>query len=268
MNKKHFVFIEDKVLTKREINSIEKNSQKKIRDHANKILEKNKSKIKEKIDLKHTKGRIIISIDLEAKNSHTFEDGSKIYIGRQFNNLNRRETEPVNAYVIDAENMPNGAEVLIHPNAIIDSNKIFGFNDSATDVRYYSIPETHCFLWKIEDEDWKPITGFATGLRVFEEYKGTMVGIEHTQIKNVLYITSGKLNKKVVHTLKACDYEVIFMGKNGTEERVIRCRHFDNEDNEREEIVAIDSILTDKVIKGNLLVGVSSSDAKSIIFTL
>jgi hypothetical protein len=268
MNKKYFVLIEDKVLTKREINSIEKSRQKKIRDHANKILEINKSKIKEQINLKHVYGRVIISIDLEAKNSHTFENGSKIYIGRQFNNLNRRETEPVNAYVISAENIPSGVEILIHPNAIIDSNKIFGFNENISDVKYYSISMEQCYLWKNEEGDWMPLSGYVTALRVFEQYTGTLVGIDHKKIENVLYITSGNLKGKVVHTLKACDYEIIFMGKNGVEERVIRCRHFENEINDREEIVAVDDNLTKRIIGQDLLVGISSSDAKSIIFTL
>jgi len=103
---------------------------------------------------------------------------------------------------------------------------------------------------------------------VFEPYKGPIVGIEPKQIKNVLYITSGELKGKVVHTLKACDYEVIFMGNNGYEERIIRCRHFENEINEREEIIAIDPILTKKTLKSELLVGISPKDAKYIIFTL
>lgn len=268
MNKKHFVFIEDKTLTKREINGIERTRQKKVRDHANKILEINKSKIKEQVDLKNTHNRVIISIDLEAKNSHTFEDGSKIYIGRQFNNLNRRETEPVNAYVISAETIPSGAEILIHPNSIHDSNRIFGFNDNISDVKYYSVPESHCYVWKTETEDWQPLKGFVTALRVFEEYRGSLEGINNTQIKNVLYITSGNLTGKVVHTLKACDYEIIYMGTKGFEERIIRCRHFEDEINEREEIIAIDRELTKRVSRGDLLIGISSFDAKSIIFTL
>lgn len=268
MNKKYFDLIEKKNLTKREINKIETDRHKKMTSHSKKIQELSKQKVKESVGLKHTNGRVIISIDLDGKNSHTFGDGHKIYIGRQYNNLNRRETEPVNAFVIDAENIPANAEILIHPNAIIDSNKIFGFGEDITTVRYYSIPENQCYFWKEEFNDWQPLKGFVTALRVFEEYKGVFQGIEHTKIQNVLYITSGKLKGKVVHTLKACDYEIIFMGKNGTEERIIRCRHFDGEINEREEIVAIDDILTKKVLAGDLLVGISSSDAKSIIFTL
>lgn len=268
MNKKHFVLIEDQKLSKEEIDLIEKDKQDKLRTHSKRMLALNKEKLKKPVYIKHTEGRVIISIDLEAKNSHTFSTGEKIYIGRQFNNLNRRETEPVNAYVVSADNIPNESEILIHPNAINDSNKIFGFNEDVSDVKYYSIPENQCYLWKTPENEWHPLKGFATGLRVFEEYKGGLVGINHTQIKNVLYITSGNLRGKVVHTLKACDYEVIFMDSTGVENRIIRCRHFENEVNEREEIIAIDKSLTKRTINGDLLVGISSSDAKSIIFTL
>ena len=268
MNKKHFVFIEDQTLTKKEISTIEKDRQRKLNNHAKKIDSLNKKKIKELPDINHTHGRVIISIDLEGKNAHTFEDGTKLYIGRQYNNLNRRETEPVNAYVINGEGVTKGAEILIHPNAVHDSNRIFNFISDVSDVKYYSIPESQCYFWRIGEEDWQPLKGFATAFRVYEEYRGSLLGIENTQIKNVLYITSGNLKGKVVHTLKACDYELIYMGSKGHEEKIIRCRHFENETNEREEIVAVDKELTKRVLSGDLLVGVSQDTAKSIIFTL
>lgn len=268
MNKKYFDLIETSPLTASELSQIERRKQRKLNQHANKIREISAEKLKEKIELKHTNGRVIISIDTEAKNSHTFGNGSKIHIARQFNNLNRRETEPVNAHVISGEGITIGAEILIHPNAIIDSNKIFDFKEDVSDVRYYSIPKEQCYIWKNENNEWIPLKNFATALRVFEEYKGVLLGVEHKLIPNVLYITSGELKGKVVHTLKACDYEIIFMGSTGVEERVIRCRHFENEINEREEIVGIDTNLSSKVKKGDLLVGISSNDAKNITFTL
>jgi hypothetical protein len=265
---KHFVFIEDKKLSKREINQIEKDRQKKLLKNQKRVDEINELKLKEKVGLKNVYGKVVISINLEGKNSHTFSNGQKIYIGRQFNNLNRRETEPVNAITISSDQIPQGAEILIHPNAINDSNKIHSFIEDNSDVKYYSIPEDQCYLWKNEEGEWLPLKGFVTALRVFEPYNGTLLGIEPKQIKNVLYITSGELKEQVVHTLKACDYEIIFMGNNGYEERIIRCRHYENEVNEREEIIAIDPILTKKALNQELLVGISSKDAKYIIFTL
>ena len=64
--------------------------------------------------LKAVDGKVIISVDLEGKNSHTFSDGTKIRLERQYNNLNRRETHPVNAIVIDGEGVKSGSQILIH----------------------------------------------------------------------------------------------------------------------------------------------------------
>ena len=61
-------------------------------------------------------GRVVISVDLESKNSHTFSDGTKIRLEREYNNLNQRETKPVNAIVIDGEDIESGSQILIHPN--------------------------------------------------------------------------------------------------------------------------------------------------------
>ena len=268
MNKKYFDFIEKVELSKEDIANIESNNQKKIREHDKKIRKKSSEKIKKEVNLTHVYGRVIISIDLEYKNGHTFTSGDRIYIGRQYNNLNRRETEPVNARVISSEYIPSGSEILIHPNSIIDSNKLYGFEEDETTVRYYSIPEEQCYLWLNENKEWQPLKNFATGLRVFEEYKGSIIGIEPKKIKNVLYITSGEMKGNVVRTLNACDYEIVFMGIGGTEERVIRCRHYEGEENEREEMVCVDEKLTQMVANSELMVGIAPSDSKYVIFTL
>jgi hypothetical protein len=267
MNKKHHVFIEDKKVTKKQIQEIEQRKSKSFNKQYENVKKINDEQLKKEIDLKHTHGRVIISIDMEAKNTHKFSDGTQIYVGKQFNNLNRRETHPVNAYVISAEGIPKGSEILIHPNATHDSNRIFSFGDDLSDIKYFSINENECYLWR-DNSEWKPLKGFATGLRVYKEYKGPILGIENEQVKNVLYITSGEYEGQVVHTLKACDYEIIFMGKDGVEDRIIRCRHFENEINEREELICIDKELTASVKKGDLLIGINQNNAKSIIFTL
>jgi hypothetical protein len=55
------------------------------------------------------------------------------------------------------------------------------------------------------------------------------------------------------------------MGAKGVEERVIRCRHFEDEWNEREEIVGVDEYLTEQVNKGELLIGISEDKSKTLI---
>jgi hypothetical protein len=99
---------------------------------------------------------------------------------------------------------------------------------------------------------------------VYKPYNGSLVGIEPTIIKDVLYITTGELKGSVVHTLKASDYTIIFQDINGREGRLCRCRHFEDEEHEREEVVAISHYLTEQVDKGELIVGISTSDAKPL----
>ena len=222
------------------------------------------------MDLKHTHRRVVVSVNLEGKNSHTFSNGLTIRLERQFDNLNRRETEPVNAIVISAENIPEGVEILVHQNAPTDVNRIFNHGQlsgqqEGSDVKYYSIPVDQCFLWRDKNDVWQPIHPYETALRVFESYKGILEGIDPKPIKNVLYVTSGELKNKVVHTLPASAFEVIFQGINGQEDRVIRFRPFGDEATQREpEAVAINDLYTKKVKKGELLIGLSVKDAKPL----
>src|SRR5690606_21725939 len=151
--------------------------------------------------------RVVVACDIEGKNWHTFEDGTRIRRERQYENLNRRETEPVNATVIHSNYIPEKATILIHPNAIIESNRIYNYAPlsgkfEGSDIRYYSIPEEQCYGWH-DGKEWKPLKGFQFALRVFKPYRGVIEGIEPELIKNVLYITTGELKGNVCHTLKA-----------------------------------------------------------------
>jgi negative regulator of sigma E activity len=95
-------------------------------------------------------------------------------------------------------------------------------------------------------------------------YEGKLSGIEPSLVSDVLYVTTGEFSGKIVHTLKACDYEIIFQDTNGQEGRLIRFRHFPDEENEREEVIAIDDYLTDKLNRGELLVGLTPNKAEKI----
>lgn len=211
--------------------------------------------------------RILIKVDTEQKNYHTFEDGTTIRLERGYNNLDGQYTNQVLGTVLGGENIPIGSDILFHFNSIHESNEVFDHHELTNEeienkIKIYSIPENECFLWKEKDsEDWKTLSGFVTAMRVFEPYKGVLEGVEPKKVKNILYITSGKLKGKVVHTLKACDYCIIFRGTKGIDEFIIRTRHYDYP-HEREEITAIDHNLTKKVKNGELLVGYFISDCK------
>ena len=213
--------------------------------------------------------RVIIKVDLESKNSHTFKDGTKIKLERVYDNFNMRYVKPVNAEVVDAKNIPTGAEILIHHNATHDTYKIFNYQrptaEASSDIQYFSIPIEECFMWRKEKgSSWNPLNNFVTGLRIFSEYKGPLEGIPHSLLKNKIYITSGELTGNVVTTVISSDYEIIYQNDDGTEGRIIRLIYY-NDGNDRNEIIAIEHELTEKVINGELLVGYNVSDATKLV---
>ena len=218
--------------------------------------------------MKAVEGKVIISVDREKKNSYTFEGGLTIRMERNWDNLNQRETQPVNAIVIDGEGVKAGSEILIHPNVTHESHQIFNHsklsgNVEGSDIKYYSAPIDKCYAW-LDGDTWKPLKGFDFALRVFKPYEGILEGIEPKLIPDVLYVTTGELQGKIVHTLKACDYEIVFQGIHNREERLIRFRHFPGQDHEREEVIAVNDEMTALAQEGKLLVGLTPTDAKTI----
>lgn len=218
--------------------------------------------------LKAPSNRVIIKVDLESKNSHTFKDGTKIKLERVYDNFNMRYVKPVNAEVVDAEDIPAGAEILIHHNATHDTYKIFNYQrpttEASSDIQYFSIPIEECFMWREgKGSIWNALNNFVTALRIFKPYKGMLQGIEPEVMNNKLYITSGELKGRAVNTVISSDYEIIYQNDDGTEGRIIRLRYFPD-GNDRNEIIAINDNMTELVESGELLVGYNKSDAKQL----
>jgi len=219
--------------------------------------------------LKAPSNRVIIKVDLESKNSHTFKDGTKIKLERQYDNFNMRYVKPVNAEVVNASGIPEGAEILIHHNSTHDTYKIFNYQrptaEASSDVQYFSIPIEECFMWRAEKgSTWNALNNFITGLRVFEPYTGILQGIDASLIKNKIYVTSGDLAGNVVGTVISSDYEIIYQNDDGTEGKIIRLRYYPD-GNDRNEVISVEHNLTEKVKNGELFVGYSVSDAKKLI---
>lgn len=219
--------------------------------------------------MKSVKGKVIIKVDIEQKNGYTFSDGTNLIMPRDVENLNKCYTWQTMGECIDAENIPKGALILFHHNATHDVNVVFDSDlltkeEKLEGFKIISIKEHECFLWKQKGEcdSWNTTKGFATAYRVFQPYVGRMVGIEPKLIKNVLYIRDGEFKDKVVHTLKAADYQITFRNEKGVDENFVRCRHFEDEYHEREEITAVDNGMTEKVRNGELLIGITVNDAK------
>lgn len=218
--------------------------------------------------LKAPSNRVIIKVDLESKNSHTFKDGTKIKLERVYDNFNMRYVKPVNAEVVDAKDIPTGAEILIHHNATHDTYKIFNYQrpttEASSDIQYFSIPIEECFMWREgKGSIWNALNNFVTALRIFKPYKGVLQGIEPEVMNNKLYITSGELKGRAVNTVISSDYEIIYQNDDGTEGRIIRLRYFPD-GNDRNEIIAINDNMTELVESGELLVGYNKSDAKQL----
>lgn len=214
--------------------------------------------------------RIFISIQLDLKNRHSFNDNTEITLRRGIDNFDRRSTQPVNAIVIDSQIIPKGAEVLCHHNVSHPTYEIFDYmgisgEEISSNKKYYSIPESECYAWRIANGEWNPAPGFEFGLRIFKPYIGSLTGLLPTQVKNKLYITTGELKGKAVMTKGACDYQIIFQDENGRENSLIRLRHFPNEEaNIREEIIAIDLDTTDSINSGNYYIGLTPQESKTL----
>jgi hypothetical protein len=218
--------------------------------------------------LKAPSNRVIIKVDLESKNSHTFKDGTKIKLERVYDNFNMRYVKPVNAEVVDAKDIPTGAEILIHHNATHDTYKIFNYQrpttEASSDIQYFSIPIEECFMWReTKGSIWNALNNFVTALRIFKPYNGMLEGIEPEVMNNKLYITSGELKGRAVNTVISSDYEIIYQNDDGTEGRIIRLRYYPD-GNDRNEIIAINDNMTELIENGDLLVGYNKSDAKQL----
>jgi hypothetical protein len=179
-----------------------------------------------------------------------------------------RYVKPVNAEVVNAKNIPAGAEILIHHNATHDTYKIFNYQrptaEASSDIQYFSIPIEECFMWREEKSStWNALNNFITGLRIFEPYNGFLQGIDPSLIKNKIYVTSGGLAGNVVGTVISSDYEIIYQNDDGTEGKIIRLRYYP-EGNDRNEVISVEHEYTERVKNGELLVGYSISDAKKL----
>lgn len=219
--------------------------------------------------LTHVERRIIVSIDHEKKNWHQFEDGTTIRMERKYDNFNMRHVNPVNAIVVSGENLPEGAEIIVHHNCIHETNLINNYQPlsgkvTSSDIKYYSILESEAFAY-YDDNCWVPLDGFDFALRIFKPYTGIIEGVEPTLIKQVLWITTGQYKDKACITLQASDYQLVFQGRNKREQNIIRLRTEENQEEKREsEVIAIHNDYTNKILNGELLVGLTKSDAKPI----
>lgn len=197
--------------------------------------------------MKATQGNVLIKIDLEQKKKYKFSNGAEIFISRG-HEYNLRLDNPNVAEVIDAENIPTGALVLIHHNSIQDSFKVF------EEENIFSVPNDMVFLYYYDNE-WLPNTGFVIAERIFKPYKGVLIGIESELVKNRMWIVKGLYAGACAITLKNCDYEIVYF-LDGKEHSIIRTR--------TREIIGEDVLLGEQIKNNIYLVGINPQDAKTL----
>ncbi len=220
-----------------------------------------------KTGLTAIENRIVTKVNMRGKSFHTFANGQKIIYERDFDNFDRKHTQISQGEVVSGGYIPEQSIILFHHNATHPVSQVFNLRqlsgeDIASEIRYFSIPEAMCYAYH-DGEDWKPMKGFDFGLRVFRPIKTQFYGIAPKLIRDTLYMTTGEYAGKVVHTLRACDYEIIFNDFDGREKKIIRCRHFPGEFHEREEIIAVNHELTRGVLQEEIYIGLTQTTAKA-----
>lgn len=218
--------------------------------------------------LKAAAGRVIVKVDMDFKNQYKFSNGTVIRMERDRNDFDKKYTTITQGEVIDSEYIPKGATVYFHHNGTHENGRIYNYKtlnseDIANEIRYFSIPEGECFLYRVGNGELLPLRGFATALRVFKPYSGILQGIEPILLKNVLYLTSGVMKGQVCHTLKACDYQLTVL-VDGRDRNIIRVRDAGLQEEHREELVAVNHSYTKQVKEGKLYVGLTVTDCKPL----
>lgn len=223
----------------------------------------------QEMSLKAVNGSVITKVKMDGKDSYTFESGLKIAIQRNTENFDKKYTTISQGEVVDSEYIPLGATIYFNHNSTHEMYRIYNYKnisgeDIKSNVAYFSIPEDQCYLWRMGEGELQPLKNFVTAMRVFKPYHGILEGIDPTLLKNVLYITSGELKGNVCHTLKAADYQLTFLDIDGRDHSVIRVRHSEDHEFEREELVATNQDYTKKVEKGELYVGLTTTDCRPL----
>lgn len=205
--------------------------------------------------------RILCTVDTDLKNHYQLTEDINIVLERDVEEYNNRVKMPVNGIVVDGEGFDGGEEVLINHNSAHPVNQLFDHNlNLPPHVQLYSIPAEEVYIYrKSKDDKWLPTRSYLIVDRIWEQYKGILVGIPPKVITNKLFVLEGEPKHKVVATAKWCDYTIIFQEANGREAHLTRMKA---PDEYQDEVLAIEDGLTEKVLNGDLLIGETAEKAR------
>ena len=101
----------------------------KRKDFKEELKERNEliqSLVKKYSYLHPPKHRVIMAVDLWYKNRVALGDsGVVLERPREYDEFNRRLTQPIQGVIINGKNLPSGAEILVHHNSFDETNKLF-----------------------------------------------------------------------------------------------------------------------------------------------
>ena len=203
-------------------------------------------------NLKAPPGMILVKVEMHNKENIKFASGETIVVERGYD-FNLRQDKPSIGIMVDGGDAPAGSLVLIHHNSTESSYEVFNY-ENEKDHKLYSIPKDMVFLYR-KDGEWFPFENFVISSRIFKPYKGILIGVDGSVVKNRMYIHRGLHEGNACVTLVNCDYELIFY-IDGKENRIIRTR--------TREILGIDVELTELIKKGEYEIGLNTSEAKKL----
>lgn len=222
---------------------------------------------------------VLIAMDVENKIHYNLTDDIQIDLTRGME-FNLRIDKSAIGVLIDGFGMPKGCNVLVHHNALSSGNNIEG-EDLLTPeqvkkgFKAYNLPLDMCYFY-FDKGDWQPCQDIVRTLRLYTPYVAPLGGLvlpdsftKPQLIEGRLLVINGiddwedckvDISRNVFIVTKYADYEMLYHNEKNKEASVIRTR--------TRELVAIDGELTEKVLSGEILVGVSDTDCKPFVDTV
>ena len=220
--------------------------------------------------MKHLKDKVIVKIGTKQKETLDWVGGTTLKIEKG-HDFNLRQDLASMGFMISSDYIPQGSRVLLHHLSSQISYEVAD-EDILTDeerkegYKIFSIPEDNVFCFRLEGEtEWQPAKNYLITLRMYQPYLGALVGIDPIRINGRLWVLKGGdlFEEEFTDLSGTCcivtdhsDYEIIFHDTDNKEYRILRTRN--------REISAIDHYLTEKVNKGEILLGLNENDCVTL----
>lgn len=218
--------------------------------------------------MKAIKNFVLIKIDVTQKEKYALTKDVTIQIIKGFS-FNLRVERSSMGYVIDGEGLPHGSKLLINYLGLEPTYHVPNYNylteeEVKEGYKVINIPKDMAFAYN-SGTGWIPCEDYLITLRIFKPYKGLMTGIEPQIVKNRMFVVAGydnydgektDLSGLVAVTTPNCDYHITYHDTDNKQYDLMRSMN--------REIEAIDYDMTEKLNNGELLIGYSPNDCKTL----